>query len=60
MWDESNAKKTRKVHVDGNKFCPGKNGDHYPSGLGGRLVVVVKQAVNKWVSGKMYLQFTIF
>ena len=34
----------RKVHADGNKLCPGKNGSYKPSGLGGRLIVVVRQA----------------
>ena len=39
-----NATKIRKVCVDGNKFRTGKNGGHMPSSLGGRLIVVVRQA----------------
>ena len=29
---------TRKVHADGNKLCPGKNGSHKISSLGGRSI----------------------
>ena len=47
LWEmKVNDTKTRKVHVNGNKFCTRKNGDHKPSGLGGRLLitVVIRQA----------------
>ena len=38
-----NAMKTRKVRVDENKLCKGKNGSHRPSSLGGRSTVVVSE-----------------
>ena len=35
-----NAMESRKIHADGNKLCPGKNGVHKPSGLGYRFFVL--------------------
>ena len=34
-----NVMESRKIHADGNKVSPGKNGVHKPSGLGYRFVV---------------------
>ena len=36
-----NATKITKIRVVENKLHTGKNGGHRPSGLGGRLIVVV-------------------
>ena len=36
--------KTKNVCVDGNKVILRKNGDHIPGSLGGRLIVMVRQA----------------
>ena len=44
---KDNDTKIRKVYVDGNKHCPGKNGGYIPSILGGRLISVGRQAVRK-------------
>ena len=38
---------TKKVCVDVNKLCPGKNGGYMPSSLGGRLISVGRQAVSE-------------
>ena len=38
-----NAMKIRKVCVDRNKLCTGKNGGHRPSSLGSRSIVVVSE-----------------
>ena len=47
---------TRKVRVDGNKLCPGKNGGYIPSSLGDRSISVGgRQAVRQ-----KFLQFDNF
>ena len=38
---------TRKVHADGNKHCPGKNGDYMLSSLDSRSISVSRQAVSE-------------
>ena len=38
-----NATKITKVCADRNKLCTGKNGEHRPSGLGSRSIVVVSE-----------------
>ena len=39
-----NTMKIREINVNGNNFILGKNGGHTPSSLGGRSIVVVRQA----------------
>ena len=41
------ATKDRKVYVDENKLSPGKNGHHKLSGLGSRLIVLIRQRVSE-------------
>ena len=41
-WHEN--KKSPCEIADGNKICLGKNGGHKLSGLGGRSIVVVREA----------------
>ena len=51
---------SRKVHADGKKLCPGKNGVHKLSGLGYRFVVVFGQADKILTSVMKFSKFLRF